>query len=167
MSRDLETGKAYWDKALQVSRNAMHTVRELVSVMKESNPEFELVSRLRKMAQEVQELTGLQIDLDDKSGDMGLSGKEQFSIYRVFQEALTNTLRHAHADRAHITISGDKNLLYFSYTDNGSGTEQIKEGNGLKGMAERVLAIGGTINFQSSKGTGFKIEGCIDRRGKE
>ena len=167
MSRDVETGKAYWDKALQVSRNAMYTVRELVSVMKESNPEFELVSRLRKMAQEVQELTGLKIGLDVTSGDMGLSGKEQLNIYRVFQEALTNTLRHAHAGRAHISISGDKNLLCFSYCDNGAGTDQIKEGNGLTGMTERVLDIGGTINYQSGAGTGFKIEGCIDRRGKE
>ncbi len=167
MSRDVETGKAYWDKALQVSRVAIHSVRELVSVMKESDPEFELISRLRRMAQEVQDLTGLKIGLDVTSIDMGLSGKEQFNIYRVFQEALTNTLRHAHADYAHISISGDKNLLYFSYMDNGSVTEQIIKGNGLKGMVERVLDIGGTINFQSSAGTGFKIEGCIDRRGKE
>lgn len=167
MSRDVEAGKTYWDKALQVFRNAMHTVRELVSVMKESNPGFELVSRLRKMTQEVQELTSLQIDLDVTSGDMGLSGKEQFSIYRVFQEALTNTLRHAHAGHAQISISSENNLLCFSYLDNGIGMDQIKEGNGLKGMTERILDIGGTINFQSSFGTGFKIEGCIDRRGKE
>ena len=167
MSRDVEAGKAYWDKALHVSRTAIHSVRELVSVMKESNPEFELISRLRKMAQGVQDLTGLKIELDVTSVDMGLSGKEQFNIYRVFQEALTNTLRHAHADNAHISISGDKNLLCFSYLDNGTGTNQIIKGNGLKGMVERVLEIGGTINFQSSAGTGFKIEGYIDRRGKE
>lgn len=166
MSRDAEAGKAYWDKALQVSRTAIRSVRELVSVMKESDPEFELISRLRKMAQEVQDLTGLKIGLDVTSGDIGLSGKEQFNIYRVFQEALTNTLRHANADRAQISISGDKNLIYFFYSDNGTGTNQIIKGNGLKGMVERVLDIGGTINFQSSTGAGFKIEGCIDRRGK-
>jgi signal transduction histidine kinase len=167
MNSNVETGKAYWDKALQVSRNAMHTVRELVSVMKVSNPEFELVSRLRELVQGIQGLTGLQVDLDVTPVDMGLSGKEQFNIYRVFQEALTNTLRHAHADHAHISVSGDKNLICFSYLDNGIGTNQIKEGNGLKGMAERILDMGGTINFQSSAGTGFKVEGCIDRRGKE
>jgi signal transduction histidine kinase len=167
MSRDVEAGKAYWDKALKVSRAAIDSIRELVSVMKELNPEFELISRLRKMAQGVQELTGLKIDLNITSGDLGLSGKEQFNIYRVFQEALTNTLRHAHADHAHISISGDKNLLCFSYLDNGAGTDQIKEGNGLKGMAERISDIGGIISFHSKAGSGFKIEGCIDRRGKE
>ncbi len=167
MSRDEETAKSYWDKALHVSRTAIHSVRELVSVMNESNPEFELNSRLREMVQGVQDLTGLKIDIDVTSGDMGLSGKEQFNIYRVFQEALTNTLRHANADRAQISISADKSLLCFSYSDNGTATNQIIKGNGLKGMVDRISDIGGTINFQSSTGAGFKIEGCIDKRGKE
>lgn len=166
ISRDAEAGKAFWDKALLVSRAAIDSVRELVTVMKEPDPEFELISRLRKMVQGVQELTGLKIDLAITSVDLGLSGKEQFNIYRVLQEAVTNTLRHAHADHAHIYISGDNNLLKFSYEDNGSGTDQIKEGNGLKGMAERISDISGTISFQSGTGSGFKIEGFIDRRGK-
>ncbi|TEB09840.1 sensor histidine kinase [Pelotomaculum propionicicum] len=166
MSHDVEAGKAYWDKALQISRAAIDSVRELVTVMKESNPEFELISRLRKMVQGIQDLTGLKVSIDVTSGDLGLSGKEQFTIYRVFQEALTNTLRHAHADHAHIFIYGDNNFLYFFYLDNGAGTNQVIQGNGLKGMAERVADIGGIISFHSWAGGGFKIEGCIDRRGK-
>ncbi len=165
MRRDAEAGQAYWDKALRVSRTAIHSVRELVSVMKESDQEFELISRLSEMVQGVQNLTGLKIGID-VTGDLGLSGKEQFNIYRVFQEAVTNTLRHANADCAHISICGDKNLLCFSYWDNGTGTNQIIKGNGLKGMVERVLNISGTIDFQSGTGSGFKIEGRIDRRGK-
>lgn len=163
MSHDAEAGKVYWDKSIKISRAAIDSVRELVSVMKESNPEFELISHLKKIVQGVQEFTGLKIDLDITSEDLGLSGKKQFSIYRIFQEALTNTLRHANADYAHISISCDNNLLYFSYTDNGSGTNQIIKGNGLKGMVERIADIGGTIRFQSEAGSGFKIEGCIDR----
>lgn len=164
MSRDAEAGKAYWDKALMVARAAIDSVRELVSAMKEANSEFELISRLREMAQGVQDLTGLKIELDVKSGDLELSVKEQFHIYRVFQEALTNTLRHARADHACISLSADNDVLYFSYTDNGCGTAQVKEGNGLRGMAERISDIGGTISFQSATGNGFKIEGCINRR---
>lgn len=167
MSHDVETGKTYWDKALQISRMALHSVRDLVSVKKESDFEFELTSRLKEMFREVQDLTGLKIDLNIKTRDVGLSGKEQFSMYRIFQEAITNTLRHANADRAQITISGNKELLYFSYWDNGSGTNRIEKGNGLKGMSRRISDIGGTIHFQSQAGIGFKIEGCIDKRGKE
>jgi len=167
MSHDVEVGKTYWDKAIQVSRIALNSVRELVSAKKESNFEFELTSRLKEMVREVQDLTGLQIVLDIKTQYIGLSGKEQFNIYRIFQEAITNTLRHANAERAHISISGNKQLLYFSYWDNGSGTNRIEAGNGLKGMKDRISDIGGTIFFQSQTGSGFKIEGCIDKRGKE
>jgi signal transduction histidine kinase len=167
MCRDVEAGKTCWDKALQVSRAAICSVRELVTVMKESNTEFELISRLRDMVQGVQDLTGLKIDIGVTSGNLGLSGKEQFNIYRIFQEALTNTLRHAHANHVHLSITGDKDLLYFSYLDNGTGTNQIIKGNGLNGIVERISDIGGTISFHSRSGSGFKIEGCIDRRGKE
>ncbi len=166
MSSDLEAGKAYWDKALRVSRKAIYSVRELVSVIKESNLEFELISRLEEMVQGVQDLKGLKIDIDVSIQDIEISVKDQFNIYRVFQEAITNTLRHANADRAQISIAGDQNFLYFSYNDNGSGINQINEGNGLKGMIDRITDIGGTINFQSGSGLGFRIEGCIDRRGK-
>lgn len=69
------------------------------------------------MVQEVRVLTGFRIDLDIQNQDLGLSGQEQFNMYRIFQEAITNTLRHANADRAQITISGSRKLLSFSYWD--------------------------------------------------
>ncbi len=167
MSHNVEAGKTYWDKALQVSRVALDSVRELVSAKKESSFEFDLTSRLKEMVKEVQSLTGLKIDLDIQSGDIELSGKKQLNIYRIYQEAVTNTMRHANAVCARISISGNKELLCFSYWDNGSGTNRLEEGNGLKGMKDRISDIGGAIHFQSRPGNGFKIEGCIDKRGKE
>ena len=167
VSHDVEVAKTYWDKAVQISRIALHSVRELVSVKKESYFEFDLTFRLKEMVREAQDLTGLKIELDIKTQDIELSGKEQFNMYRIFQEAITNTLRHANADRAQISISGNKELLYFSYRDNGFGTNRIEPGNGLKGIKDRISDIGGTIYFHSKPDDGFKIEGCIDKRGKD
>jgi len=166
MSRDRDAAGPYWDKALQVARDAMQSVRELVSVKSKTNPEFELVSRLTEMAQGVYGLTGLKIILDFAPEEMDLSGQEQFQIYRMFQEAVTNTLRHAHADQAGISISRDRDSCYFSYWDNGWGTDQIEKGNGLNGMLDRVAAIGGTICFESQAGRGFRIEASIPRKGE-
>ena len=86
-------------------------------------------------------------------------------MYRIFQEAITNTLRHSKADRAQISLTDNEKLLTFFYWDNGSGTKQIELGNGLKGMKDRISEIGGTIAFQSQIGMGLKIAGSIDRRG--
>ena len=164
-NHDVEAGKAYWDKAIKISRSALQSVRELVLTKKESNFEFDLSSRLMEMAQEVQAHTGLELKLEIETQALGLSGQVQFNMYRIFQEAVTNTLRHAKADRAQLLISGTKELLSFSYWDNGCGTNRIEAGNGLQGMKDRISALGGTVSFQSGSGSGFKIEGCIDRRG--
>lgn len=163
-NHDPEAAKIQWDKALQVSRTALNSVRELVSEKREIYFEFELCSRLAEMACEAQALTGLQIELDIKHQGLCLSSKENFNLYRVFQEAITNTLRHANADYVQITISGNQESVFFSYSDNGAGTNKIEAGNGLKGMKERIAELGGVISFQSQRGRGFKIEGHINRR---
>lgn len=164
MNHDLEAARTYWDKALVVSRAALNSVRKLVSEKKEVYFEFELATRLKEMASEAQALTGLQIEIDIKPQDLCLSHKENFNLNRIFQEAITNTLRHAGADRVLISISGNQESLSFSYYDNGAGTNKIEAGNGLKGMRERVAALGGDLYFQSQKGKGFNIYGQIDRR---
>lgn len=164
MNHDLEAAKTHWDKALQVSRTALNSVRELVSEKRESYFEFELSSRLAEMVCEAQALTGLQIELDIKHQGLCLSNKENFNLYRIFQEAITNTLRYANADRVQISISGNRESVLFSYCDNGVGTNKIEAGNGLKGMKERIDELGGVISFYSQKGKGFEINGHINRR---
>ncbi|KUO60442.1 MAG: hypothetical protein APF84_06175 [Gracilibacter sp. BRH_c7a] len=164
MNHDPKVAKGHWDKALQVSRTALNSVRELVSEKRESYFEFEFISRLKKMACEVQDLTGLQIEIDMKPQDLCLSSKEKFNLYRIFQEAITNTLRHTNADRVQIYISGNKETVSFSYGDNGAGTNKIEAGNGLKGMKKRIAELGGVISFHSQRGKGFKINGQISRR---
>jgi len=148
MDHDLKAAKTYWDKAILVSREALHSVRELVSEKRESYFEFELTSRLNELACQTQSLTGLQLELDIKTQGLGLSSKEQFNLYRIFQEAITNTLRHTNANRGQISILGNQELLSFSYWDNGAGTNKIKAGNGLKGMHERITELGGAIHVK-------------------
>lgn len=167
-NHDVEAGKPYWDKAIKISRTALQSVRELVLTKKESYFEFDLSSRLLEMVQDVRALTGLELDLDLDLETQGieLSGQAQFNMYRIFQEAVTNTLRHAKADHVRLKISSTKELLFFSYWDNGCGTSRIEVGNGLQGMKDKIAALGGTVSFQSGIGIGFKIEGSIVRRGE-
>lgn len=164
MNHNLEVSKTHWDKALQVSRAALNSVRELVSEKRESYFEFDLSSRLNEMAGETQDLTGLQIEIDMKPQGLYLSSKERFNLYRIFQEAITNTLRHANANRVQISILGNHESVSFSYCDNGAGINKIEAGNGINGMKERIAELGGVISFQSQRGKGFEIKGHVDRR---
>jgi|GEM_PF-1316094 len=162
---DPTAAKSHWDKALQVSRAALTSVRELVSEKRNIDSEFDLSPRLEEIISDARALTGLQIKLDLKPQGLCLSNKENFILYRIFQEAITNTLRHANAKCAYISISDDRGSVTFSYCDDGVGTNMIEAGNGLKGMKERIAELGGVISFQSRRGEGFEIKGYINRRG--
>lgn len=76
--------------------------------------------------------------------------------YRVVQEALTNVVRHGDATRCDISIDTDDRLLV-QVEDDGSSAGPVAEGNGLRGMRERVTALGGTLRAGPLPGGGFGV----------
>lgn len=164
MKTEPETAGGYWDKALDTARSAMQSVREVVTGQ-QAGLHFELASFLAEMSQRVEEVSGLSVELGIPPAIQGLSVQEQFNLYRVFQEAITNTLKHAGAQKAAIIIRLEPDGICFTYTDDGKGTADIQTGNGLNGMMARMAAMDGTVHFISTPGEGFCIEGRINNRG--
>ncbi|MCB1570181.1 MAG: sensor histidine kinase, partial [Xanthomonadales bacterium] len=74
----------------------------------------------------------------------------------VVREATTNIQRHARARRARVALEADKGIARLSISDDGNGNA-IVAGNGLRGMRERVEAIGGSIVIDSERGRGTCI----------
>jgi signal transduction histidine kinase len=132
---------------------------------KELDLQFELGSYLMNMSEQVRNVSGLQVELEIPARITGLSVQEQFNLYRIFQEAVTNTLKHARAQKAVIVIKTEPDKIIFSYTDDGIGTADIQYGTGLKGMMARMSIMGGTIHFATTPRKGFCIEGQLDKRG--
>jgi len=164
MNTDPKAAGGYWDKSLDMARTAMQSVRELVAG-KEPELQFELDSYLTNMAKQVLEASGLQVEIEMPATIPGFSVQEQFNLYRILQEAITNTLKYARAQKARIIIKTEPDAIIFSYFDDGIGTAEIEYGTGIKGMMTRMSAMGGTIHFASAPGKGFCIEGRIDKRG--
>lgn len=79
------------------------------------------------------------------------------SIYRICQEALTNSLRHGHATRISIILRFTGNVIQLYIFDNGSGCSDIKKGYGLNGMEQRVVDLGGRLVYGSDGESGFNI----------
>lgn len=82
-------------------------------------------------------------------------------IFRVFQEALTNILRHAKADEVNVELLNSQKAISLIVVDNGVGikprsTEEPKS-FGLLGMQERAFLVGGKVNIESEEGRGTKI----------
>ena len=82
-------------------------------------------------------------------------------LFRIAQEALSNTLRHAKATKMLIRLEREGNMARLSLTDNGVGfdMEEKKQASyGLLTMEERIHDLGGSIHVQSSPGEGTSIE---------
>src|SRR2546430_9375608 len=82
------------------------------------------------------------------------------SAYRIVQEAMTNVLKHANANRVEVLIAYEPAGVLLTISDNGSGPrEGLATGHGLIGMRERVDLFGGEMNTGSSSLGGFSVRG--------
>ena len=79
------------------------------------------------------------------------------TLLRIVQEALTNIVRHAHADNAWIDLRREGNVVRLSVRDDGRGIVPLREGFGLKGMRERIDAVGGTLEVSPASGGGVVL----------
>ena len=77
--------------------------------------------------------------------------KINIMIFRIIQEALTNISKHAHAKHVSVSISNESGYLVLEINDDGLGfdTNKINVGYGLLGIAERVEALGGSLEIRS------------------
>ena len=85
-----------------------------------------------------------------------ISDELKISVYRVIQELITNSIRHGEASEMKLSIEHQFNTLRINCRDNGKGYTLIKEGNGLKGIKERVNKLGGNVKFSSKINEGFE-----------
>jgi PAS domain S-box-containing protein len=93
------------------------------------------------------------------------SQEAQIIIYRVFQEALANTGKHAHSTHVTVVIEKNDGRVSFVLEDNGNGFDveyvrsqaSTEKGLGLAAMDERVRMLGGSLGIWSEEGTGTKI----------
>ena len=110
---------------------------------------------------------GLAVDLRVEGQVDRLPAVVGSTVYRVVQEALTNVLRHAGATRVTVTVRATAGRLALEVVDDGRGSPAGRadgRGQGLRGMAERVALLGGTVETgtvrngtAASGGTGFRV----------
>jgi signal transduction histidine kinase len=77
------------------------------------------------------------------------------AVYDSCRELITNCVRYASASRMDIILKFTEASLELYVFDNGKGCAEIKRSNGLRGIAQRIEALGGTAVFNSSEGNGF------------
>lgn len=87
------------------------------------------------------------------------------ALVRIVQEIVTNALRHAGARNLWISISAAADSLLVEGKDDGNGASSWQSGNGLRGMSERISALGGSLDITSAPGAGFLVRARIPTGG--
>jgi len=92
--------------------------------------------------------------------DLPLNAEDELVVYRVAQEALTNVVRHAQASNVSLSLSADDGAVVLRIGDDGRGIapELLNSSYGIRGMRERALLIGATLDVRSRLGEGTTVE---------
>lgn len=113
----------------------------------------------------------LKIHLDLMRDQQVLSDSLRLNLFRIYQQAISNVIRHAEATEAHIRFWWDDNMILLEVEDNGKGfdvpnswVELVRrEHFGLVGLAERLESIRGKLEVVSAVGNGTLIRAVVPR----
>ena len=89
-----------------------------------------------------------------------IDATKKITVYRVLQELLVNMKKHSKSSLVVLTFKNIENKLQIEYSDNGVGAaiDEIKLKNGLQNVENRILAVKGTITFDTKSDKGFKTK---------
>jgi len=143
----------------RLAESSINAVRNMALLLRPSMlDDLGLVPALRWQAREVTERTGVKVRVFAQSVADTLSDEYKTCVYRVVQEALNNSVRHAQASGVRIEISADAGAVQIIVQDDGQGFDpRQSQGLGLMGMAERVRHAGGEIDLDAEPGRGTTV----------
>jgi len=154
------------EKLMDIISELGHHVHHLATELKPSIlDDLGLCRSIESYAEQLQsEVGNLHIDIDTDECRHCLVPESEIALYRIFQEALTNIVKHAHASNVWIKLKHLRDRLVLSIADDGCGfnpdqyfADQNASGIGLLGMQERIRGLGGDYQIFSEPGQGTKI----------
>jgi signal transduction histidine kinase len=88
----------------------------------------------------------------------------EVAAYYVIAEGLTNIARYARATEAQVVVAADGDRVVVTISDNGRGGADVRAGTGLRGLADRLAAIGGELEVRSPDGAGTLLTASLPTR---
>jgi len=132
------------------SRAALADVRSTIRGYRAHSLEAEI-----RQAKATLETAG--VSLKSEEAQVHLTPIQESVVALVLREAVTNVVRHAKAHNCHLRLAPENGNCLLEIQDDGSGGHQI-EGNGLRGMRERIEALGGSLVRETRAGTRLMIQ---------
>jgi signal transduction histidine kinase len=149
--------------AQDVRGRAMSDLKSLVDVLREGNRIETPAAGLEGLAGLTDQVraAGIEVTVTELGERSEVPAPVATAVYRVVQEALTNTVRHAGATRVTVVLHYTPASVTVDITDDGAGGTTSTEGHGIMGMRERVAALGGALTAAPGPAGGFTVRAMI------
>jgi two-component system sensor histidine kinase UhpB len=162
VDRAAEDGGDHTGVLRDVSASVKRSLDDLRRISHELRPEalddLGLINALIALCVRMERQSGVRIARDLESAVTGLDADIELVLYRVAQEALTNVVRHSQATIAWVTLARVHRDVVLKVSDNGRGLPPAAtEHNGIAGMRERAMLVGGALGIQSTAASGLTV----------
>ncbi|HTK19642.1 MAG TPA: ATP-binding protein [Mucilaginibacter sp.] len=121
-----------------------------------------LIRTIEKEIERVNKSRLIEVSVSQDGNSYSLGEQRELVLFRIFQETLNNTLKHAGAKHLKIMLQYDPDFFLLTLEDDGSGfsaeTLENKSGSGLRNIENRAALIGGIAKISSSPGKGCNIQ---------
>lgn len=153
------------EKTKAMSAHIDATIQTVRRIATELRPgildDLGLVPAIEWQAQEFEKRTGIQCQVNSELKDMVLDQDLNTAFFRIFQETLTNIIRHAQATRVEVSIRADDVACLMEVKDNGRGISEAEINDtrsiGLLGMRERAALLDGELSISGAPGQGTSV----------
>lgn len=139
--------------SLQLADELLADIRAVVSELRQHDG-IQLGEALQALARP---LPGVRIELQGGEQARVATVAQAETLLRIAQEGLTNALRHGQASRITLRVEAHDGQLRLSVEDDGRGRLPLAEGNGLRGMRERLAAFGGALRVEERQPQGLAV----------
>jgi len=116
-----------------------------------------LVPAVRSLA----ERSPIPVEIRGDIGGARLAPQLEATLYFVAAEAITNAVKHSRADSIRVCMERNARTISFEVSDDGQGGADLLAGTGLRGLSDRLAAVGGRLEVGSGNGHGTRIHGEI------
>jgi signal transduction histidine kinase len=163
-ARDPDAARSSIGAIDDAARSALADLRRVLGILRPDGPDYEPQAGLERVDRLIESVraTGLAVSLEIEGTQRPLPPSVEMSAYRIVQEALTNSLKHADAEQVRIRIRYG-HTLDVDIRDDGRGATNgaATPGRGLIGMRERVSLLGGTLAAGPDSGGGYRVHADI------
>jgi signal transduction histidine kinase len=153
---DKQETKQLVAKCLDLAKESLSNIRKAVYAMRDMeaiNGFSESVNKLIDKFKDIQ-VTAISLSITGEIEDLSPDMKN--TLYKTIRESITNSIRHGTPGKIDIVLEKKEDYLQLYIEDNGSGTNSISIGTGLKSIEKRIYSLGGKIHFSSKQDEGFK-----------